>query len=39
MYAHQRTLRFADGPDEVHKRALARQELRRWAPDGNAGSG
>ena len=29
MYAHQRTLRFADGPDEVHKRVIARQELRR----------
>jgi acyl-CoA dehydrogenase len=32
MWAHQRTLRMADGPDEVHKRALAVQELRRWAP-------
>ena len=30
MYAHQRTLRFADGPDEVHKRTIARQELSRW---------
>jgi acyl-CoA dehydrogenase len=29
MYAHQRTLRLADGPDEVHKRTLARMELRR----------
>lgn len=29
MYAQQRTLRFADGPDEVHKRVIARQELRR----------
>ena len=26
-----RTLRFADGPDEVHKNALARAELRRQA--------
>ena len=26
-----RTLRFADGPDEVHKQALARHELRRQA--------
>jgi len=27
MYAHQRTLRFADGPDEVHRNAIAKQEL------------
>ena len=26
-----RTLRFADGPDEVHKNALARAELKRQA--------
>ena len=31
MYAHLRTLRFADGPDEVHKRSIARIELRRVA--------
>jgi acyl-CoA dehydrogenase len=30
-YADIRTLRFADGPDEVHKIALARDELRRQA--------
>ncbi|MGA2164932.1 MAG: acyl-CoA dehydrogenase family protein [Solirubrobacteraceae bacterium] len=27
MYAHLRTLRLADGPDEVHKRSIARHEL------------
>lgn len=31
QYAGIRTLRFADGPDEVHKQALARHELRRQA--------
>jgi len=30
-YAGIRTLRFADGPDEVHKRSLARHELTRHA--------
>jgi acyl-CoA dehydrogenase len=30
MYTHARTLRFADGPDEVHLRAIARTELGKW---------
>jgi acyl-CoA dehydrogenase len=29
LWTHGRTLRFADGPDEVHLRALARRELKR----------
>ena len=29
MWAHQRTLRFADGPDEVHRNSLAKLELAR----------
>jgi len=30
-YAHARTLRFADGPDEVHRNAIAKIELGRHA--------
>jgi acyl-CoA dehydrogenase len=33
MYAHLRTLRLADGPDEIHKRTIARHELRRHAAE------
>jgi acyl-CoA dehydrogenase len=29
LYAHARTLRIADGPDEVHRRSVARRELAR----------
>jgi acyl-CoA dehydrogenase len=36
MYAHIRTLRLADGPDEVHKLTIARQELRRHATEVSA---
>jgi acyl-CoA dehydrogenase len=32
MYAHQRTLRFADGPDEVHRNAIAKLELAKHIP-------
>jgi acyl-CoA dehydrogenase len=31
MYAGGRTLRLADGPDEVHKRAIARYLLRQYS--------
>jgi acyl-CoA dehydrogenase len=30
MYAHLRTLRLADGPDEVHKRTIFHHELGKW---------
>jgi len=30
MFAGLRTLRFADGPDEVHRMQVARRELRRY---------
>jgi acyl-CoA dehydrogenase len=33
LYAHARTLQIADGPDEVHKRSVARRELRRFMGD------
>lgn len=32
-YAHMRSLRLADGPDEVHKMTIARREYRRRRPD------
>ena len=32
-YAHQRTLRLADGPDEVHARSIARMEFAKHLPE------
>ena len=36
-YAHQRTLRLADGPDEVHARAISRIELAKHSPASDPG--
>ncbi len=30
LYAHARTLHIVDGPDEVHRRSLARRELKKY---------
>jgi acyl-CoA dehydrogenase len=34
MYTKQRTLRLADGPDEVHWFVVGRAELQRWEAEG-----
>jgi acyl-CoA dehydrogenase len=34
MWAHARTMRVLDGPDEVHEMALARRELKRYRTQG-----
>ncbi|MGB1444165.1 MAG: acyl-CoA dehydrogenase family protein, partial [Paracoccaceae bacterium] len=31
MWTHVRTLRFADGPDAVHRRQVARAELKKYS--------
>jgi acyl-CoA dehydrogenase len=33
MWSHTRTLRLADGPDEVHREAIAKMELKRGLGD------
>ena len=34
LWAHARTLHLADGPDEVHRRSIARREIKRYLPAG-----
>jgi acyl-CoA dehydrogenase len=38
QWASVRTLRFADGPDEVHARAITRAEFGKYAPPPGAGT-
>lgn len=39
MYVKMRTLRLADGPDEVHKMSVARREIRKHDAEFRAGGG
>ena len=34
LYTGQRTLRLADGPDELHWFVVGRAELNRWVEEG-----
>ena len=38
FYAWARVLRIVDGPDAVHRRSVAREELQRTAPEGSVPS-
>jgi acyl-CoA dehydrogenase len=39
MYAMQRTLRLADGPDEVHRAAIGKFEIGKYLPKDLPGAG
>jgi acyl-CoA dehydrogenase len=36
MYANARTMRLVDGPDEVHNRAIARIEMKKYIDQSQA---